>query len=58
MGTLVLGALMSMVGRVITAQGVEWLVRWGADWLVKCTATTHDDEFLAGVERLLDGQKP
>tara|TARA_R110000868_G_scaffold46322_2_gene153075 strand:- start:186 stop:374 length:189 start_codon:yes stop_codon:yes gene_type:complete len=53
LGAVALQTLWAMVGRLVTAKGVEWLLMWGAERLVSMTDTPHDDEFLAGVKKLL-----
>ena len=49
---------LSLVGRLVTAEALEWCIMWAAKKLVAATDTPHDDEFLAGVEALLNGKKP
>ena len=54
LGAIALQAVWAMVGRLVTAKGTEWVLRWAARRLVSMTQTPHDDIFLDGIEKLLD----
>ena len=56
MHTIILGALMGMVSKILTASFVEFVIIKCAEILVSKTNTPHDDEFLAKIKELLNSK--
>lgn len=46
-------ALLSMVGKLITPEMIQWVVLWGAKRLAAHTDTPYDDELVAQIEKAL-----
>lgn len=53
----VLGAIKSILVKVITQKFFEWLFFWAASMLVKHTDNKHDDELLNKVKELYEQGK-
>lgn len=50
---ILLSALLGMVGKILTAEFIEFAIVRFAEILAKRTATTYDDEFVAKIKELL-----
>lgn len=47
-------AVLAMVGKIVTAEFIQFTILKMGEILVKRTDTPHDDEFLAKMKELLD----
>lgn len=53
MGSIIAGALLSIVGKLVTSEFIEAILIHCAEILVKKTDNTHDDEIVAKAKEIL-----